>query len=129
MSICSHRSRSIILRRHWSRSGKEASKRVIELKYQLPSNQNYHGSLINSIRSVGTSGSSTPPNSSSKDTKTPAEKKVDSTKLKSNQFLQNYQPLSEQTEKILQLLKTTSRQLTDKTLLRTLEHLIYFKVV
>ena len=114
MSICSHRSRSIILRRHWSRSVKEASKRVIELEYQQPSSQNYHGSLINSIRSVGTSGSSTPPNSSSKGTKTPADKKEDSTKIKSNQFLQNYQPYSEQTEKILHLLKTTSRQLTDK---------------
>ena len=99
MSICSHPYRSIILRRHWNRSGKEALKSINELQNHLHSIQHNHVLLKSSIRSVGSTGSSNPPNPSSKETKAPSDTKNESAKVKSNQFLENYKPLSDQTDK------------------------------
>ena len=114
MSICSHPYRSIILRRHWNRSGKEALNSINELQNHLHSIQHNHVLLKSSIRSVGSTGSSNPPNPSSNDTKAPSDTKNESAKVKSNQFLENYKPLSDQTDKVFQIIKNASKQLSDK---------------
>ena len=114
MSICSHRYRSIILRRHWHRSGKEELKSINELRNHLNLIQRNHVLLKSSIRSVGSTGSSKPQNPSSKETKAHSDTKDESAKLKSNQFLENYKPLSDQTDKVFQIIKNTSKQLSDK---------------
>ena len=105
MSICSHPHRSIILRRHWHRSGKEALKSINELRNHLNLIQRNPVLLKSSIRSVGSTGSSNPPNPSSKETKAPIDTKDESAKLKSNQFLENYKPLSDQKDKVFQIMR------------------------
>lgn len=114
MSICGPRSRNIVLNRHWNRTGKEAWKSIIEIQYQQNIIQNNPILARCVIRGVGSTGSSDPQKPSSKDTKVSGVKTEDSSKIKSNQYLQNYKPLSDQTDKIVQILKATSRQLTDK---------------
>ena len=111
MSIACCCTRSTFIYHSSKRSNIETWRYVIGLQH--------HGNIYqiqrnNVVRSVGSSGSSTPPTPSSDSKKGPENKINEASPSKSTQFTEKANQLSEQTNNFLQIIKATSKVITEK---------------
>jgi hypothetical protein len=117
MSIACSCTRNTFIYHSSRRSNLETWRNIIGLQQHQNISKNYPVHRKNVIRSVGSSGSSTPPTPSS-DTKKVPENKINEAPLsKSTQLTEKASQISEQTYKILEIFKATSKVLTERATL------------